>query len=166
MVGLGEFLKRFFAVFLGLYVLFLLPELAQGFGVPFPDFLLPLKLFVAFASTTMLQLLGSPASLEGLTITAGLITFTIVSSCTGVVSFSLLTALLHATPMKRKSFYALLGFFLFVLWNVVRVVLTLSFGGGLARILHDAFWMLSVILVIGAYLLILRREHVYLGEKK
>lgn len=164
MVELKNFLKRFLMVFLGLYLFFLLPELASPLNLPFPDFLFPVKLFVAFASMMVLQFMGSSVTLEGLTLSLSATNFTIISSCTGVVSFSIFAGLIYATPMKNKKYYLLLGLPLFVLWNVFRVTLTLSFGDDLVGILHNGFWLLSIILVMGVYLIVLNREKVYLHE--
>ncbi|MCD4740206.1 archaeosortase/exosortase family protein [archaeon] len=162
-------MQRFFLVFVLLYLFFLIPEFSKAMGFAFPDFLFPLKVIVASGANFLLGLIGVNVFLSGLTLTllgGTLINFTIVSSCTGVVSYSIFAGLLYATPLKNKLLYALLGLPLFVLWNVLRVTLTLSFGRGLIESLHNGFWFLSIILVMGVYLVILKREKVSLSEEK
>ncbi|MCD6414760.1 MAG: archaeosortase/exosortase family protein [Candidatus Diapherotrites archaeon] len=154
MVSMKEFLGKFFLVFSILYLFFHAVDLFFGL-------LLPLRQFVAVSSFMLLAMLSLPVSLSGLTITLGGSSFTIITSCTGVVSFSIFAGLLYATPMKkekRKLTYITAFFPLAILWNVFRVTATLSLGGELIEVLHNTFWMLSVLLVLGIYLLILKLD--------
>ena len=165
MVELKEFLTRFLLMFVILYIFFNLPEIAEPLDCQFTDFLYPLKEIVAISSTWLLRLFGNTVFLDGVTISVGAVRFTIISACTGVVSFSIFSGLIYATPMKRKGYYLALSFPVFLVWNILRVTLTLSFGAELVELLHSSFWLISIFIVLGLYMLVLKKEGIYLGKE-
>ena len=155
MVKLTRFLYNFFIVFLLLYIFF-----------HAVDFYF-LKKLVVDLSFAILRLLNSSVTVEDLTILSPDVSFTIVTSCTGIVSFSIFSGLIYATPIKsprRKLLYILLSFPIFFCWNVMRVVMTLCVGGRLVYFFHNFFWMFSVGIILFLYFLVMRREEVYLGK--
>ena len=152
MVTLKTFLLKFFTVFSVLYLFFHVVDI-------FFNALFFLRMIIVLASFSILNFMGLPAGVSDMTIRLWDSSFTIVTSCTGVVSFSIFAALLYATPLnnnKRKPIYLALFFPLTTLWNVMRVILTLSMRGDSTELLHNTFWMFSVLLVLGAYLIVLK----------
>ncbi|MBN3036823.1 MAG: archaeosortase/exosortase family protein [Candidatus Diapherotrites archaeon] len=149
MVRFDEFFAVFLASFSVLYVFFHVVDL------------LLLKEVVARASVLALNALGQSASLSGVVVQSAGLSFAVVTSCTGAVSFSIFAGLIAATPMKNKAVYAVMAFPVFMLENVARITLTLMSGQSY-QLMHNAAWMLSVLVVLSLYMTVIGVERVRL----
>ncbi len=139
------FWLEFALVFIGLYIFFLFADLNS------------LRFLVATASAGLLKLLGASFTLSGDTIFFGSVRYIIVSSCTGVVGFSLFAALVAASPMKRKAIYLVAAFPLFIAWNVFRVTATVLWTDT-----HFWLWAATVAIVLVLFDWTVKREKVKL----
>ncbi len=140
-----KFLVNFFLFFFVIYFL----------GISFlPAFF---KKLVASGVVLSLSFLGKEAIQKGLEITVSSFSFSIINSCTGIVSFSIFAGLMAATnwlSLKKKVLYSLLVVPVFLAWNVLRISLS-SFTGsyGLFVFLHDSLWVLGTGLILVLYVL-------------
>ncbi|MCD6522936.1 MAG: archaeosortase/exosortase family protein [Candidatus Diapherotrites archaeon] len=142
-----SFALRFIIFFSGMYFALLV------FDTPI------LKTIVGHATYALLLLSGKHVELIGNMIVAPTYAFVIVSSCTGIVSFSIFAALLYATnniDSEKKVIYALLSFPIFLLWNILRVYLTMITD---SFVIHDTLWIASVVIVLLLYAIVLRIEN-------
>jgi exosortase/archaeosortase family protein len=140
-----DFWIKFSLIFIGLYIFFLFADLNS------------LRYLVATASAGLLKLFGANFVLSGDTIMFGPARYVIVSSCTGVVGFSLFTALVAAAPLKRKTIYILAAFPLFVAWNVLRVTATVLWSDA-----HFWLWAATVAIVLVLFDWVVKKERVNL----
>lgn len=133
-----KFLAKFLLSFIVLYALFHLAD----FEI--------LKQIVLSGTSLILDILGKSYSVSGAVISTGTMSFAIVASCTGVVSFSIFTALLYATGKARSHFpYIAAAIPLFLVWNILRASATVYFESVL---LHHLLWMGSLFLILALYL--------------
>lgn len=143
-----SFAKRFILFFVGVYVSLTIID------API------LKHIIISLSQKLLILFGVSPTVSNHTISLGNNAFTIVSSCTGIVSFSIFSALLYATTSlqtNKKLFYALASFPLFMLWNVLRIFLVLLTG---EQWIHDSLWLISTLVIFLLYVSILKVENI------
>lgn len=135
------FLAKFFSIFITL------EALINYFGFP------ALEEFIA---STQAALLGLQSSGNLVFVTQG--TFVITPSCTGLVSSSVLAAIVYSLKkpnLKKKTLIFLVGASLLVFLNYFRVLLVLwtgkEFGMNKAEITHVASWFSTTLFVLGLW---------------
>jgi exosortase/archaeosortase family protein len=141
------FLVKFFAIYFVLQAVILLAPLGW------------MQNFIALLEAGLLGLKSSANAIQ-----AGGGTFIIAANCTGLVSASILAAVvfsLKKPEFKKKLLVFVTGSFALMLLNLVRLYLVLlvasSFGVGLADTAHTISWFTTAALVLVAW---------YFGTKK
>ncbi len=101
-----------------------------------------------------LSTLGVIHKVSGVYILANNGVFLINRDCTGIMSISVLVALLFSSDicMEKKVFYSVFGSIFLVVWNIIRITISIL---GPFQILHFTLWFISTFLIVGIYYLAL-----------
>ncbi len=73
-------------------------------------------------------------------------TYNIVKECTGILSIAFLISIFIFDRNRINKFYIVLGIFILILWNFVRIILVIISNGN--DIIHSSTWFISVILIL------------------
>ncbi len=143
------FVLRFFAAFSAVYVLLHLWD-------PYE-----LKVFVANLSSALLGATSHPHILANTFLLTGNASIEITAACTGLDSIAMLAGAAFAeSRMRGKTKLLLLaaGAPILVLWNAVRVFLSLTIFPGNVQLAHALLWIFSAGIVLALWFLFLKLQ--------